>query len=298
VVRSVRRWKWHPARSPVASSPGGIKAVSPRNFSEYLAHIGVADLTATSCPFDPGLAPVVLESHLAQSADHILSLKISMACWMVADDLATRRKLAAAAAVGVQTSAGGGPYEVAAAQGCLPEYLDLCADVGFFAIECGSGFTSTGIPPGEVAAMIGERGLVFDYELGEKHGGEFSSAALSELIDDAHRWLEVGARRLVIEARESARGIGLFDATGALDTAQATRLVDEFGLTRLVFEAPTKSSQFALIDHLGPEVRLGNIPMDELLRVEIYRRGLHSDAYGNPRLRPRSVSHTLVHGST
>ncbi|MHB1571953.1 MAG: phosphosulfolactate synthase, partial [Solirubrobacteraceae bacterium] len=73
---------------------------------------------------------------------------------------------------------------------------------------------------------------------------------------------------------------------GAPDLTLADRLAEAFGLERLVFEAPTKSSQFALIDHFGPEVRLGNVRLEELLRVEIYRRGLHSDAFANPRLRP------------
>jgi len=34
----------------------------------------------------------------------------------------------------------------------LPAYLDLCADVGFDAIECGSGFTDGGMPPAEAAS--------------------------------------------------------------------------------------------------------------------------------------------------
>ncbi len=256
-------------------------------FDDYLRELGVAQLPVASCPFDPGLAPAVLESHLAQSAHLILSLKISMACWMIADTAATRRKLAAAADAGVMTSAGGGPYEVAVAQDRLPAYLDLCADVGFGAVECGSGFTAPGMAPADVAEMIHARGLVFDYELGDKHGGEFDTSRISQLIDEGHRWLEAGARRLVIEARESAAGIGLFDSDGRLETSHTARLAEEFGLQRLVFEAPTKPSQFALIEHLGPEVQLGNIPMDEVLRVEIYRRGLHSDAFANPRLRPR-----------
>ena len=29
-----------------------------------------------------------------------------------------------------------------------------------------------------------------------------------------------------------------------------------------------------------------NVRLEELLRVEIYRRGLHSDAFANPNLRP------------
>jgi len=257
------------------------------DFDQYLRQLGVAELSPASCPFDPGIAPTVLESHLEQSAHLILSLKISMSCWIIANPEATRRKVAAAKAAAVATSAGGGPYEVAVAQGMLPAYLDLCADVGFDAIECGSGFTDGGMPPAEAAELIRQRNLIFDYELGDKHSGEFGSAQVSELIDEGHRWLDVGARRLVIEARESASDIGLFDARGKLDTTHADRLVDEFGLQILVFEAPTKSSQFALIEHFGPNVRLGNLPMNELLRVETYRRGLHSDAFANASLRPR-----------
>jgi phosphosulfolactate synthase len=259
-------------------------------FDSYLKDIGVGDLAPASSPFDPGIAPVVLESHLQQSAHLMLSLKISMACWMIADQSATRSKLSAARAAGVPASAGGGPYEVAVAQRQLPAYLELCADVGFDAIECGAGFTDPDVAPAEVVEMAAERGLKVDYELGDKHGGEFDVDVVSELIREGHRWLEAGAQRLVVEARESAAGIGLFDVGGAVNTDLAERFVSEFGLSTLVFEAPSKPSQFALLDHFGPAVRLANIPLNELLRVEIYRRGLHSDAFQNPRLRPGAAS--------
>ena len=90
-----------------------------------------------------------------------------------------------------------------------------------------------------------------------------------------------------MEARESAEDVGLFSKPGEFDSRQADRLVDAFGLQRLLFEAPNKASQFALIDHFGPEVQLGNVRLEEVLRVEIYRRGLHSDAFRRPNLRPR-----------
>src|SRR5256884_8033789 len=47
-----------------------------------------------------------------------------------------------------------------------------------------------------------------------------------------------------------------------------------------------KASQFALLNHLGREVHLCNVRLEELLRVEIYRRGLHSDAFARENLRP------------
>ena len=57
----------------------------------------------------------------------------------------------------------------------------------------------------------------------------------------------------------------------------------------VTFEAPNKPSQFALLDHFGCQVRLSNVRLEELLRVEIYRRGLHSDAFCKDNLRPLRV---------
>jgi phosphosulfolactate synthase len=255
-------------------------------FSDYLMEIGVPDLAPATCPYDPGVAPVLLESHLEQSAHLMLGLKISMACWMIADEGVTRRKVGAARDAGVRVGAGGGPFEVAVAQGQLLSYLELCADVGFDAIECGAGFTDPGRSPVDVARLAAEHGLEIEYELGKKHGGEFDEQQLPALIEEGVRWLDAGAKRLIVEARESASGVGLFGGDGALNVALAERLVDRFGLELLVFEAPSKRSQFALLDHFGPRIVLANVPLAEVLRVEIYRRGLHSDAFANPVLRP------------
>src|SRR5580765_6237418 len=98
--------------------------------SDYLETIGVKRLLPATSPFDPGYDPVTLESHLEQSSHLMSVLKISMACWMIANEQSTRRKIAAAKRFGVPTVTGGGPFEIAVAQGQLPYYLDLCADIG------------------------------------------------------------------------------------------------------------------------------------------------------------------------
>src|SRR5437667_8849093 len=98
--------------------------------SDYLRMIGVPEIVPATSPFDPGYDPVTLESHLDQSAHLMSILKISMACWMVAREHAVRRKVADARRHGVPTVTGGGPFEVAVAQGALVAYLDLCADIG------------------------------------------------------------------------------------------------------------------------------------------------------------------------
>jgi phosphosulfolactate synthase len=252
----------------------------------YLDAIGVRELAPATSPFDPGYDPVTLEAHLAQSAHRIEILKISMACWIIANEEATRAKLAAAKKYGVPTVTGGGPFEVAVHQGRLPEYLDLCAALGITRIECGEGFTDMPLPPSKVMGMARERGLDVQFELGKKHGGAFSADVVGELIDQGNRWLDEGALQIIVEGRESADEIGLFGVGGKLNREQADRFAQAFGFEVVCYEAPTKPSQFALLNHFGPEVHLCNVRLEELLRVEIYRAGLHSDAFGHENLRP------------
>lgn len=264
------------------------------NLREYLRLIGVAELPPLTSPFDPGYDPMTLESHLAQSAHLMATLKISMACWQIADETATRRKVAAARVYNVPTVTGGGPFEVAVAQGCLEEYLDLCANLGFTRIECGEGFTDLTLDPRQVVKMAHGRGLAVQYEMGKKHEGAFTEESLKEAIARGHRWLDAGAVQLVVEARESAREVGAFDQEGKLNTVFVDRFAREFELKTVIFEAPTKLSQFAFLEHFGPSVHLCNVRLEELLRVEIFRRGLHSDAFAMPNLRPAYLSREIV----
>jgi phosphosulfolactate synthase len=265
----------------------GIIKKGKQHTSDYLKLIGVPNITPSSSPFDPGYDPVTLESHLEQSSHLMSILKISMACWMVAKEAATRRKIASAKKYKVPTVTGGGPFEVAVAQGQLPAYLDLCADIGVTRIECGEGFTDMPLKAKDVVKMAHERTLEVQFELGKKHTGAFTRDAVTDLIEQGKRWLDAGALQLVVEARESAKGVGVFDDDGKFNGSFADRFAKAFGHKIVLFEAPNKPSQFALLDHFGPEVHLCNIRLEELLRVEIYRRGLHSDAFAKDNLRPR-----------
>jgi len=77
-------------------TPAGDSALSG-----YLTRIGVPEIEPATSPFDPGYDPVTVESHLAQSHHLISIFKISMACWIIADEAATRAKFAAAKRHGV-----------------------------------------------------------------------------------------------------------------------------------------------------------------------------------------------------
>ncbi len=250
--------------------------------SRYLARLGVPRLAPATFPFDPGYDVSTVAAHLTQSAHLMAGLKLSMASWQLASEAETRRKIAAARGLGVQLVAGGAAFEVSLDRGMLGAYLDLCADMGVSCIEAGQGFTDMAATPAGVLSAAGQRGIEVQFELGRKNEGAFGAARITELVAQGQEWLDAGAVRLVIEARESARGVGLFDEDGRLDQGQADEFVRAFGLDLVCFEAPGKASQFALLDHFGPQVVLSNVRLEELLRVEIYRYGLHADAYGRP----------------
>ena len=269
------------------------KSIEPKKVStaDYLTNIGVPPLPPRTAPFDPGYDPLTVESHLEQSSHLMSMLKISMAGWQIARESATRRKFDAARKHGVPTVTGGGPFEVAVAQGQLGAYLELCAHLGAVRIECGEGFTDLPLKAREIVAMADALGLEVQFEVGKKHGGAFGDETVDPLIAQGQEWLDAGARQVVVEGRESAQNVGLFNEDAEINSDFADRFANAFGLSTVVFEAPTKSSQFALLNHFGPLVELCNVRLEELLRVEIYRRGLHSDAFlvrsCGHRVRPR-----------
>ena len=141
------------------------------------------------------------------------------------------------------------------------------------------------LPPKRVIAMAHERGLEVQFELGKKHEGELTSDIVGGLINQGQDWLDEGAVQVVIEARESAQWIGCFDENGRFNAATSDRFAKAFGLQTCIFEAPTKPSQFAFLNNFGRDVHLCNIRLEEILRVEIYRRGLHSDAFEHENMR-------------
>lgn len=260
--------------------------ISPIGSWRYLRSIGVPKMPPRTSPFDPGYDPLTLISHLEQSAHLISVLKVSMACWQVAAETATRKKIDAARRLGLKVCTGGGPFEVAATFGKLTEFMDLCAGMRFTRIEAGEGFTETRLDPQHIVKMAAERGLEVQFEVGKKHDGSFTADIVGDLIDQGKRWLDAGAKEIVVEARENAENVGVFGDKGTFNAKAADRFAEAFGLDVAIYEAPNKPSQFALLNHFGPEVQLSNIRIEELLRVEIYRRGLHSDAFQHDNLRP------------
>jgi phosphosulfolactate synthase len=223
---------------------------------------------------DRGASVATTESVLATAADYIDLWKFG---WGTAYlDPGLRAKLALLAEAGVGSCVGGTLLEIAWAQGKEREYLDWARDVGFRCVE-----VSRGVAPmsREVKRQLIEQAaswFVVLSEVGSKDpDAEVAPSQWTEEITDD---LAAGARWAITEGRESGT-VGLYHADGSVREEIVAAALRGGGTERVLFEAPRKDQQAWLIRHVGPEVNLANIALDDALALETLRRGLRADTF-------------------
>src|SRR6266446_3296402 len=112
---------------------------------EFLKLIGVSRVPRSTSVFDPGYDLITLEGHLEQSSHLMSILKISMACWLIADEDVTRRKIAAATDWNVPTVTGGGQRHIGKPLATF--------DSGHTYFECGQGSTDMPLVASKVVVL-------------------------------------------------------------------------------------------------------------------------------------------------
>lgn len=178
---------------------------------------------------------------------------------------------------GVEPYPGGTFMEVAWLQGRLPEYMATCRRLGFTLIEVSDGTIT--LSPEERQAIIWaarDRGLDVITEVGKKDGETDLDPldALRQIRAD----LEAGATKVIVEGRESGRGVGIYDRSGHLKQDDLDILVAGVeDPAVLMWETPLKEQQQGMIARFGPEVNLGNIAPGDVVALEALRRGLRGD---------------------
>jgi len=178
---------------------------------------------------------------------------------------------------GIDVMPGGTFCEVAVWQCRLEVYLNRARQLGFSAIEVSDGTINMDLQTrGEAIKKALEAGFKVYTEVGKKDPRE----ALP--WDDIHRLIKFdtasGAFKVIIEAREAGKGVGIFDQDGKIKQEELDSILA--GLDdpeRVMWEAPMKNQQQALIIRAGTNVNLGNIPPDEILALEALRQGLRGD---------------------
>lgn len=191
-----------------------------------------------------------------------------------------RRKLLLLASHGILTYPGGTLLEVAIVRGSCRAFMQHAHMLGFSAVEISDGTIPLPQPRRRnVIRCTLDHGLTPITEVGKKD--PTLQVTADELADQALQDLAWGAQWVTVEARESGKGIGIYDDQGTVRETAVARISEKMGsqAERLIWEAPLKNQQAYLIQRFGPNVNLGNIPTGEALALEALRVGLRFETF-------------------
>lgn len=228
---------------------------------------------------DRGMGTTAVADLLAAASPWIDVAKLGWGTSQVTPPEVLEEKLALYRSAGIRTCTGGTLLEIAHAQGVADRFLQRVANLGFDLAE-----VSNGVHPmtsSEKVSLVRralDAGLGVWSEVGRKDPEEDARLSVEQRIDMAHRELEAGAERVVLEARESGTS-GIYDSSGRPHRELITRLVEGIGAERLVFEAPRKDQQVWLIQGFGPQVSLGNVSPWDAIPLATLRGGLRADTF-------------------
>jgi phosphosulfolactate synthase len=221
---------------------------------------------------DIGLAPSDADNLMRIAAEHIDLVRLGFGSAYVTGAL--QEKIDLYHGYGVPVALGGTLTELAWLQGRVDGLRTWLEELGVEHVEVSSG--SVEIPPEEKVDLI--RTLSEDFtvyaEVGEKDPAAIMAPYVwVELIEQA---LEAGAEKVVCEGRASGDA-GLYRRDGEPRTGLLDEVVHSIDFHRLIFEAPKRHQQVWFIEHLGPDVNLGNIRPDDVIPLETLRLGLRAD---------------------
>lgn len=249
----------------VISPPLGGRPPKPRN-------------TGITMILDKGLSVMETRNLLETGADFIDFIKLSFGTLPLYPPSILTAKIKTAAEFGIPVYPGGTFLEIAFWEKTVDRVLDQLLELGIRWVEISDG-TITLSPRERRQLIINalQRGFKVITEVGKKDPEQQPDH--HRLIQTAKEDLECGADWVIIEARESGKSIGVYDSHGAVITEKLITLSSVLPLKKIIWEAPLKNQQAALIDQFGPEVNLGNIPINEVIALEALRRGLRSDTW-------------------
>lgn len=227
---------------------------------------------------DKGLSIAETDNLLQMSAAYIDFLKLTFGTAALYDPGILREKITLAAGYGVAVYPGGTFFEIALWRKNLTPYFRQLRELGFQWVEISDGTIEIPMEQRKQSIhLASQEGLQVITEVGKKD--PLSQPEITEMVDAALWDLEEGAKWVIIEARESGHGIGIYDQQGGIIATKLNDLRAAIPLEHIIWEAPLKGQQARLINEFGPNVNLGNIPPGEALALEALRLGYRSDTW-------------------
>ncbi len=217
---------------------------------------------------------------LALSGDYIDHWKLSYGTSALLDEKLLRNKIESIRARDVLVYPGGTLAEYAIVQGVCRDYMRHAVELGFNGIEISDG--TIDLAPRarrDTIRFALDLGLTVVTEIGKKDPGK--QPPIEVLAEQALADFDAGASWVTVEARESGRGVGVFDEDGTVVEEDVERLAALLAgrIDRIVWESPLKRQQDYFIHRFGPNVCLGNIQPRDVLALEALRAGLRFETF-------------------
>ena len=169
---------------------------------------------------------------------------------------------------------GGTLFEAVYGRGRIDDFKAWLVDHRFSHVEISDGTVE--IPRDEKLELIAD--FARDFTVLSEVGSKDSDVVFApyQWVEWINEELEAGAWKVITEGREGGTA-GIYRSDGDMRTGLLDEIAHGVPIERVLFEAPTKSSQAWFVKHFGPNVNLGNIPPDEVIAVETLRLGLRAD---------------------
>jgi phosphosulfolactate synthase len=228
---------------------------------------------------DKGLGEHAFADLLTTSGDYIDIVKFGFGTSPLYPLPVIRSKIELAVKQGITVIPGGTLLEAAVRLDVIPGFFRQVMTLGFTGIEVSDGTINLSRSlRNDLIRDAASLGLRVFTEYGKKLFG--SRIDVRDFAETAEKDWSCGAELVTVEARESGKGVGLFDEHGDCRDGDLSHILSVVpNLDRVLWEAPLKEQQVTLIKALGADVHLGNIPVQDVITLETMRRGLRSDTF-------------------
>ncbi|KAF5089004.1 phosphosulfolactate synthase [Methanobacterium aggregans] len=256
------------------------------NAFNFLTQIHVKDAEeGITMMLDKGMGPRAVEDLLQISGDYVDLAKFGWGTSAVHERDIIKAKVETYLSHDVKPYPGGTLFEVAYIQNKFEEFLNESQKLGFEAIEISDGTIDISIEERErIIREVKDNGFMTITEVGKKDPRKDGEMTIDQRIDLVNFDIEAGADKVLIEAREGGKGIGIYDSDGNVKEDDVELFMKKTDINKIIWEAPHKNQQVYMILKFGANVNLGNIPPDEITALETMRMGLRGDTLGKVNL--------------
>jgi len=223
---------------------------------------------------DIGTPTNLFKDYLSDFHHSIDFIKFGIGSALITPNLTEKIKLAKDFQIEVWF--GGTLFEKFYSQNQLNAYIDFLHQNEINWVEVSSGTVDK--TPDDILKCVEK--LKEDFHVVAEVGSKDTTKIMSpsQWVSEIKNLLALNCDYVILEGRESATA-GMYRQTGEIREGLIADIILQVDQGRLIFEAPTTASQYHFIRQFGANVNLGNIKLQDILKLESQRQALRNETF-------------------